>query len=325
MGREATHRESKSQLLFAFIWFITTAALLAAFQTIGIPQALGDDSPGLVDTAVSDFPLTGPDLSQEELPTILYGGLLWSVVEVRTTPTEEMLGRSVIDVDIELTNTLSTTELRVSDREVSLVTQDGQVLPDGRFVDAGTRLTVGPGESTSVTYRVLTGHSRNPDPRDLSLVIGESNRIPAAIPLEGDQPENVVPLFVAVDSTPALLEDPDDAQRQIVVEPLAATLGINAGPYRAALGERLALVKVQVQRSTDSETSRFLDTDFWSMTADDVLVAPIVVTRTSQPATNADEITLLFAFPEEVLALALEAGVGGNRSATFALVIPGGS
>lgn len=322
MGREATPYESKSQLFFPIVWLVATALLLVATQTIGAPQALGDASVDAPETSASDYLLVGADPSEHELPTVLYGGLLWSVVEVRVTPTEEFLGRSVIDVDLELTNSLAATRLRISERAVSMVTDDGLELPAGRFVDAGTRLTIDPGEAAAVTFRVTTGHSKNPDPEDLSLVISESNRVPASIPLAGDDPVHDPPVLLAVDDTSTPMEDPDDPDRQIVVTPIAGSLAINAGPYRAAVGERLALVKVEVQRAAASDASGFLDTGFWSMTADDEAVGPIAVTRTTQFDSNADEITLLFAFPADATAFALEAGVGSPESSSFPLVVP---
>lgn len=324
MGQEATPIGSRSQLFFAFIWLTTTALLLGAFQTISIPQALGDDSLGLVDTGGSDYALMGLEPSADEQPSALYGGLHWTVTEVRVTPTEELLGHAVIEVDLELTNTLSTLRLRVSDREVVLRTRDDHVITGGRFADSGKRLAIEAGETKSVTYVATTGYDKNPNPRDLALVVGEANRIPATIPLVGNEEPDESSIFVAVDPTPFLLEDPDDAQRQIVVEPVAATLGINAGPYRAALGERLALVKVNVQRSTTLETASFLETGFWSMVADGTQVAPIVVTRTSEPTSNSDEVTLLFAFPESATDLSLAAGIGSAKSGSFDLVIPAG-
>ena len=119
-----------------------------------------------------------------------------------------------------------------------------------------------------------------------------------------------------------MLEDPENPQRQIVVEPQAATIGINAGPYRAAVGEELAVVKVMVQRSTSPDASGYLDTAYWALLADGEAVAPLLVTRTSQPATNTDEVTLLFAFPTGADELALVAGVGNTDAATFLVVTP---
>lgn len=319
MGREATPYESRSQLFFAVVWLVTTALLLTAFQTIGISQAFGDEGVDLSVTNASDFQLDAADPSEQALPTILYGGLLWSVADVEVTPTEEFLGRSVIDVELQLTNSLTSTPLRVSEREVNLVTIEGHTLPRGRFVDVAPRLEIEPGETKAVTFRVHTGHHKNPNPRDLALVVSESNRIPASIPLQGGTVEHEDALLLAVEARPVSMADPDDDNRQIVVQPIAGVVGINAGPYRAAVGERLALVKLEVHSAAGSEASGFLDVDFWSLVAGDQEVAPIAVTRTPRVDSTADDVTLLFAFPAAASTFELTAS---DRSASFTLVLP---
>ena len=304
------------------VWLVVTIMLLVLFQSIGTPQALGAEGQILANVGASDFPLGGADPSAQPLPSVLYGGMMWSVAETRVTPTAQLLGRAIIEVDVVLTNTLATTRLRVSDRMVTLLSTAGDVIGNGLFEDAGTRITLDPGETRSVTLRFKTGIDRDPDPAALSLQIMESNRIAASIPLVGPQSDYEGSVFAAVDSTPTVLEDPEDPQRQIVVEPRAATIGINAGPYRAAVGEELAVVKVMVQRSTSPDTSGYLDTAYWALLADGEAVAPLLVTRTSQPATNADEVTLLFAFPTGADELALVAAVGNPDAATFVVVTP---
>lgn len=318
MGREATPYESKSQLFFAFVWLAVTALLLAVFQSVGTPQAFGSET---TLPSSSEFQLVGPDPSDESLPSVLNGGVLWSVVDVEVTPTDDFLGRAVINVNLELTNTLAETRLRASVRDVGLVTADGFELPAGRFVDAGPRVTIEPGAREEVTLRVLTGHDREPEPADLTLVISESNRIPASIPLDGTRPEQEAPILLAVEATPSSMPDPDDATRQVVVELRAGSIGVNAGPYRAAVGERLAVLKVNVQRADSSETSAILGPDFWSLSVDGEPFDPIAVTSESSAA-DGEEVTLLFAFPDDASAFRLSAGLDGGPSSDFALVTP---
>ncbi|MCP4228200.1 MAG: hypothetical protein GY773_33035 [Actinomycetia bacterium] len=304
------------------VWLVVTALLLIAFQSVGVPRALGDEGDTTADSTASDYPLVGADPSEEALPSVLYAGVMWSLVDVRVTPTEELLGRALIEVDVTMTNTLAVTALRASDRLVTLKTDDGETVISGHFDDAGPRLTIEPGQTLAVTIVFSTGHDQDPDPASLTMEITEPNRVPASIPLAGAEPELQIPVFAAVDSTATALQDPDDASRQVVVEPQAATLDINGGPYRAALGEQLVLVKVLVQRSAASESSGYLDTSFWALQADGASLAPLVVSRTAQPASNADEVTLLFAFSVDAEGLALQAGLGGPEPASFALVAP---
>ncbi len=248
---------------------------------------------------------------------------MWSLVDVRVTSTDELLGLAVVEVDVTMTNTLAITGLRVSDRLVSLRTEDGETTIGGHFDDIGSRHTIEPGQTLAATIIFSTSHDRDPDPADLILEITEPSRVPASIPLAGAEPDVEPPVFVAVDSTATQLPDPDDVSRQVVIEPQAATLDVNGGPYRAAIGEQLTLVKVLVQRSTASDSSGYLDSSYWALQADGAVIAPLIVTRTSQPASNADEVTLLFAFPVDADNLALQAGLGGSEQASFALVAPG--
>lgn len=323
MGRKATLAGIRNQLFLPAVWLVVTLLLLVIFQSVGVPGALGDDGESTGVATASDYPLVGADPSEEAMPSVLHAGVMWSLSAVRITPTDDLLGRAEIEVDVTLTNTLGTTSLRVSDRLVSLKKVDGGDIGNGLFKDAGARVTLEPGETKGITIVFATGYSQDPQPADLTLEIAEPNRVPSSIPLAGTGLEVETPVFMAVDATATALPDPDDTSRQVVVEPQAATLDINAGPYRAAVGEQLALVKVFVQRTTSSESSGYLDTSFWSLRADDADIAPLVVTRTAQPASNADEVTLLFAFSEDTDDLALQAGLGGPEVASFSLVTPG--
>jgi hypothetical protein len=322
MGREATLAGSRNQLFLPAVWLVVTMLLLVIFQSVGVPRALGDDG-GPTEATASDYPLVAADPTEQAAPSALHAGVMWSLSDVRITPTDELLGRARIEVDVSLTNTLATASLRVSDRLVSLQRADGNDISNGVFQGAGTRVALEPGEVKDITIVFTTGYSQNPDPADLTLQIAEPSRVPASIPLAGPGAEGQGPIFMAVDARADTLPDPDNTDRQIVVEPQAATLDVNAGPYRAAVGEKLALVKVFVQRTTASESSGYLDTSFWALEADDAELAPLVVTRTAQPASNADEVTLLFAFAEGTDDLALQAGLGGSEIVSFSLVTPG--
>jgi len=322
MVKEATSSGSRSQLFFATVWLVTTVTLLLMFQTVGVSQALGADGDNLVDTGAADFPLSVADPTDEPLPSALYGGVMWSVVDVRIQSTEVLLDHAVIEVDVSVRNTLTTTPARVSDRLVSLVARTGDVVTDGRYVDAGTRLTLAPGETQDVTIMFKTGFDQDPDPANLSLRISEPNRIPTMIPLVGRAPKGDFPIFLAVESVPTALADPADPQRQIVVEPEAATLNINAGPYRAAEGEQLAVVKVNVQRTATLELASYLEPSYWGLEADGELEASIMVARRFDPEASEDEVTLLFAFSADAEELTLVAAPGTPDAAIFRLVIP---
>ena len=323
MSRAAAQAESKSQLFYAAVWLLTTAMLVVGVQTLGATEAFGDDV-AEASSPASDFPLAGPDPTAATNPSTLYGGQMWSLVDSRIEVGEGLLGRAMVDVDVTVENTLGQTQLRVPDSLVRLVHSDGYVQPDGRFVDAGHRLIIEPGESVDVTIRFEFGHLQDPAIGDLAIEIGETNRIAATLALAGSQRPHPYPVFAAVDTDTQSLPDPDDARRQIVVEPSAATVDINAGPYRAAQGEQLAVVKVVVQRTEEAiEGAGYLDESYWAVVTDDGSFTPILVAPTARPATNADEVTLLFAFPEGSKEFQLVAGADSDTdSAKFSIVLP---
>lgn len=314
----------RGQLFFPIVWLLTTSLLVLVLQTIGVPQAVGDAGAASVTNVASDFPLTGIDPAEVEVPSVLYAGVLWSVGESRATDVDGLLERASVEIDATLTNTLESAQLRVPDSTVSLLSTEGPVVTDGRFVDAGARLTLDPGESVEVTIRFELGYTQHPELSTLALQIAEPNRVPASIQLGRAQLDEQRPLFAAVDTGPARITDPDDASRQIVVEPSAASIDVNAGPYRAAIGERLAVVKVRVQRAETTDTPGFLDYGFWALDADGTPTRAILVARSPESASNADEVTLLFAFAEGVEELELIAGADTDAPARFVIVIPSG-
>lgn len=320
VDQEAT--KTRSQLFYVGIWLLVTAMLVVTLQTVSVPQAFGDDGAlGAVDPA-SDFPLSGADPLAEDDPSALYAGMLWSVTDARAVDGVGLLERATVEVDVTLRNTLDNAQLRVPDSMVTLVSTDGHVVTGGRFVDAGARLAVEPGESLAVTIDFEVGYTQQPQLGALSLQIAEPSRVPASIGLRSTQPEPLPPTFAAVDTGPLSLVDPDNAARRIVVEPTAASIGINAGPYRAAIGEQLAVVKVQVQRAEANETAGFLDIDYWALSAGDETLRAILVAGTPDPGSNTDEVTLLFAFPEGTEDLAVVADASGGAPQSFAVVLP---
>ncbi|MEM9134133.1 MAG: hypothetical protein AAF962_11065 [Actinomycetota bacterium] len=308
-------------MFFAFVWLITTTFLLVAFQTIGIPQAFGDERTALVDTGADDYALGGPAAPDHDLPSVLHAGVRWSMVATRATPSEGLLSQAVIDVDVLLENTLADTTARIPERSVVLETRAGEVLGTGRFVDETNRLSLGPGETLPLTISFVSGFDADPRAGDLILRIGDAGRTPSLLPLLGE-PRAEEPLFLAIDESAVVLPDPDAADRQIVVAAEAAALTLNAGPYRAAEGEQLVLVTVVVERALATEESTFLDTSYWGFSTDGGIEPAIMVARNAQPATNADEVTLLFAFPEEAGEFDLLAGVGTGDEAPISIVVP---
>jgi hypothetical protein len=313
---------ARSQLFLVGIWLLATLLLVAVTQTIGVSEAAGDLTPG---DSASDFELVGADPAAEPFPSALHGGLMWSVTATRATPAPELLMPAIVEVDLNITNTLSETQLRVPDSMLGLVALDREAETGGRFVGGGGRLAIEPGQTAEVTASFKVSFTDEPDPAALGLRVREPSRIPAIIPLDGEPPpgNGDYPVMAAIDTSPAVLVDPDDRSRQIVIEPQAVAIDINAGAYRAAEGQQLAIVQILIQRTSSNETSGFLDTGYWSIEADGEAVSPILATRTDQPASNADQIMLLFDFPADAVTdLKLVASANSDEAETFPIVVP---
>ncbi len=319
---EATATNSRGQLFFVMVWLLTTMMLVLALQTISVPQALGDDGASGASDPTADFPSAGFDFSDVDDPSVLYSGALWSVTDSRANAAEGLLARSSVEIDVTITNTLENAQIRVPDSMIALVSTNGDVLTNGRFVDAGARLAIEPGESEAVTIYFEVGFTQRPSLSTLALQIGELNRVPASINLAGAQDASDFPIFAAVDTASLSTVDPDNSSRQLVIEPVAATVDVNAGPYRAAVGEQLAVVKVEVQRTEPDEEAGFLDTGYWALEADGTAVPAIFVEASPTTSSNTDEVTLLFAFPEGTDDLQVVAGVSTDDTVGFAIVLP---
>lgn len=314
---------TKGQRFFVTVWFAVTVILVIATQVVNVPQALGDDGlEGEVNHAV-DFSVTGVDLADERDPSVAYAGMVWAVTEARAVDAAEgLFERARVEVDVTLTNSLAATQVRVPDSIVTLVANDDGEAITARFVDLGSRLTVNPGEEVDVTID-FTIVDQQPKLGNYSLQIAEPNRVPASIPLDAEPRPHDYPVLAAVDTAPLRTADPDESSRQIVVEPVAASIDVNAGPYRAALDEELAVVKIDVQRTEADPDAGYLQLGYWALEVDGQRVPAILVAKSDGDATNTDEVTLLFAFPAQPDEITVVGGVGTGDEVTFSVVEPG--
>ena len=108
---------SRGQLFFVTVWLVVTTMLVVGSQVVSAPQALGDETQrGRVPRLRPTSRLTGPDPAEVGDPSVVYGGMLWTMTDSRIAGVEDgLFGRTAIEVDATLTNTLSSTELRVPD------------------------------------------------------------------------------------------------------------------------------------------------------------------------------------------------------------------
>lgn len=317
------YQRASGRRVFLTTVFATFAVALAfVVQYAGINRALGDS--GRTDaTMATEYPLLGPDPGDEPAPSALYAGVMWSVLGVDVTPSDSFLRPSTVNVHLQVRNTLARTPLRVSDSLLSLTSSTGSTTGGALFTDAGRRVALDPGQARDLTASFSVGTS-TPDPATLSLQIGELNHVPAVIPLVGPAPAQPAAATVGIDHTHLLLPDPDNANRQIVVEPVGAAIGVEAGPYRANASQRLAVVKVDVQRASIGPTSGFLSTAYWALRSSAGDTPAVLVAQGSTFGDNANELTLLFVFPADAHQLSVVAAAGRPEAATITLNDPAG-
>ena len=323
MAGSATMRHTMGQYFYLLVWLLTSLLLAIVLQFVSAETALGDGFGEAPATVASDFPIQGADPADEPLPSVRYRGLMWSLVGAEVEPAPGLLDATVVDVELEVRNTLSATTLRAADSLVWLAADGSEDGVPARFRDAGTRLTLEPGERQRVVATFSLGRDAGTDPDDLSIEIGEPGRRPARLSLSATaSPDVDYPIRLAVDDESIVVDDPDEPARQIVLTVDAAAVDVDAGGYRALVDEHLVTVRVDVQRAAELDDPGFVQSDFWLLDADGEITAPIIVLWGDQPSGNTDEIVLLFSLPAEADDLTLVADPDGPAPARFPLVQP---
>lgn len=314
---------SQRQLSSTLVWAVVTACLVLVIQAVGIQQAFGDDGEPAVAGIAAEYPLAGPEALEGDDLQALYGGLTWSVVDTRITPAEGLLGRARVELDLAVTNILNLTDVRVSDAMLALVSDAGETATDTSFQNQGTRLSIGPGDTADVTVAFVVGFHPDPDPATLSLRVAEPGRLPLLIPLGGqDASPTEQPFFAAVDTVGRALVDPDDPARRIVIAPIGARVDVNAGPLRAPDGQRLVVVKLDLQRAVRNDAAPYLTAPWWTLDTSVGPVPPLLVAP--QPdgvGDNPNEVTLVFAYPADAVDLVVVADPTGE-AARIPIVLP---
>lgn len=284
------------------VWLVVTTTLLVGLLTIGVERAAGDPYQ-VLDVQLVPTEVTSPEGDPVVYPSVLYGGLEWAMVESRVVPrSDELFSRPVVVVEVLVRNTTESTPLRVRDSDLSVIFQgDGSRHETDRFegTDNGSRFVVEPGQIVSVALVFKLKLGFDPQLDQLELEISEPQRIPARLPLSGAIPQSAYPIEVEIGNEQAMVADPNDQDRNLIIAPQKASIDINEGPYRAAVGENLTIFEVSVQR-TSSEGAAFYEETFWELEVGDERLSPVRVSKTGQPAANEDEVTLLFVIASEL-------------------------
>ena len=274
------------------MWLVTTTTLLVGLFTIGIESAAGNPyEVVLVERAEVE---TAPDAPLR--PTVMYSGMEWSLSDVRVVPRSDEFGSRPLLVMEALTRNTTDRPLRVRESDLRIVDFDGIVHSVDRF-DTGRSVSsfqVEPGEVAATTVVFKLQLTEDPVLEELVFQISEPGRVPALLPLVGSAIDSGFPVEGTISSEAAAIDDPDDADRQLVLRPGSAHVDLDFGPYRAAPDEQLTIIEVFVQRAAATPESGFFQPEFWTLEVDGREIQPSRVEQSQQVAANEDEVTLLF-------------------------------
>lgn len=304
-------------------WVAISTTLLIGLLTVGVESAAGEqfEVVGVVDAA----PLPAASSPSEQYPSVVYAGMVWSLTESRVIPrTEDAFSRPWIVVELLATNIADDGELRVREGDLSIVMDDGSNHPTERLerTASSSRFSVSPGKTKAVTAVFELRTNRDPNPADLQLQIAEPGRIPAFLPLVGEPDEPMYPVEADISDEPATITDPDDPSRQLILVPDSASVDIETGPYRAAMGERLSVIEVSVQRAAVDNDAAYLHPEFWRLDVGTERLTPIRVVRVGQSAVNTDGIKLLFVFVAGPTEMTLTAAANTDNPVAYAITTP---
>lgn len=308
-------------------WLVLTTTLAVGFLTVGVESAAGSDVPIPPAEPERRFEV-GPPSPADRYPSVSHGGLVWSLTGARVIPRnpDDRLSSPVIAVDVIVANTTPAATLRVREADVRLRWTDGRVDGLTRFdhASSSTGFALQPGETASVTAVFKPTIHVDPTVEELAIELGERGRIPSLLPLSGEVPDTGFPIEALISAEPGILPEPDQPDRQLVISPRTAVIDLESGPFRAAVGDRVGVVVVSVQRAAVTAESAHLQADFWSLLADGEPTSPVRVSRTASPASNEDEVTLVFVLDDEVERLTLLAGAESADPLRYPITVPAG-
>lgn len=304
-------------------WVAISTTLLVATLTLWVESAAGEpfEVVGVVEAAT----LPASPSPSEQYPSVVYSGMVWSLTEARLVPrTEDAFSRPLVVTELLATNITEGTELRVRKGDIAVVLRDGSLHPAQRLerTASSIRFAVSPGRTKAVTAVFELQTNRDPNPADLQLQIAEPGRIPALLPLVGRPDEPMYPLDADIEGEPTTIADPDDPSRRLIIDPNSASIDIESGPYRAAIGERLSVIEVSVQRAAVNEDAAYLSPEFWRLDVGVERLTPIRVVKTGQPVANTDEVKLLFVFVAGPTEMTLTAAANTDSPVAYSIAAP---
>ncbi len=301
----------------AMAWVATTVALVLAASFVVTGTAAGNEvvTNETIDLSEVLAPASTP---ADQYPSVMYGGMMWSLVEGRVVPrADDPFSRPIVVAEMLASNTTNH-QLRVRESDVSIVLPDGSRHPATRFEQtaATSRFSVEAGEIQTVTVVFKLQSYVDPNPANLTVEFSEPNRIPASMPLIGGEPGVIGSAEFFIDDAVTVIPDSVNAPSNLVIEPTAASVHVELGAFRAPTGQRVAAVDLDIRRVSSSAASTYLDVEFWEMTADGQKLEPTRVARTGSTA-GSDSVQIVFLVDESVNEMVLKVGANTDNATVY--------
>lgn len=148
------------------------------------------------------------------------------------------------------------------------------------------------------------------------LVLQESGKEPATLPLDGPAPVAQFPIKLA--------SGQHATAGTVNYTVLSATLDLDANGQRADAGKRFLLLGLRVENTSDSRGGMALSGDYFRLVVDGVPRAPDVSPSTVISAKSAVDGDVVFVVPETAAKVDLQVGeVGHDQPATIRINLPG--
>ncbi len=301
----------------AMAWVATTVALVLAASFVVTGTAAGNEVVTNETIDLSEV-LTPASTPADQYPSVMYGGMMWSLVEGRVVPRDDdPFSRPIVVAEMLASNTTNH-QLRVRESDVSIVLPDGSRHPATRFEQtaATSRFSVESGQIQAVTVVFKLQSYVDPNPAELTVEFSEPSRIPASVPLIGGQPGMIGSTEFFIDDAVTVIPDAVNAPSNLVIEPTAASVQVELGAFRAPTGQRVAAVDLDIRRVSPSAASQYLDGEFWEMTVDGQTLQPARVVRTGSTA-GSDSVQVVFLVNETVADMVLKVGANTDSATIY--------
>ena len=318
-------------------WMLLSACLMVGLATIAIDHAAANEfkiaNVDLVDLAgPTVVPNSGEDESGPTVPIdlnldsrldapVIYAATGWSVLGSRLIErADDITSRPIVVAEVLVTNTGTDVTARVRSSDVRLVWPDGhrETVDRFEFIDDDQIFSLEPGEALFVTLVFKPNLLENPDLAELALEIGERGRIPATLPLVGPAPDADYPRFGSFDGPAMVVPATTTIPDPIVLTPVLAAIDLNAGHYRAAVGQRVALIEVSVDGGAGVNWSGpHTEPAFWQLAIGEQTIAPLRVTTPAD-----DTLNVLFVIDAGATEMVLTGGATTADPVSYVIPVP---